>query len=69
MISLIKYIAWISLLLFMNLLTANPTDPNKEITLLLENLSNELQEVQAFYETQNHSLKYLDLFRPFLVVS
>lgn len=56
MISLIKYIAWISLLLFMNLLTANPTDPNKEITLLLENLSNELQEVHAFYETQNHSL-------------
>ncbi|WP_213524262.1 hypothetical protein [Nonlabens sp.] len=56
MASLIKYMAGIVLFLVMNVMTANSTDPNKEIAVLLEDLSVELQIVQMFYRTENNSL-------------
>ncbi|WP_438968635.1 hypothetical protein [Nonlabens sp.] len=56
MTSLIRFVVLAALFLVTNVMTANPTDPNKEFNLLIEDLSQELQEVQAFYETQNNSL-------------
>ncbi|WP_213524270.1 hypothetical protein [Nonlabens sp.] len=56
MASLIKYMTGIVLFLVMNVMTANSTDPNKEIAVLLEDLSVELQIVQMFYRTENNSL-------------
>lgn len=56
MTSLIRFVVLAALFLVTKVMTANPTDPNKEIRLLIENLSDELQEVQAYYETQNNSL-------------
>lgn len=53
MAALVKYIALLVLMFASTHLHANTNDPNEEITLLLEELGSQLEEIQGVYEVKN----------------
>jgi hypothetical protein len=53
---LVKNIALLVIIFASTHVHASTNDPNEEITIIIEELSSELQEVQSFYEILNYTL-------------